>query len=63
MINLREIHKAVLAEAVINIIKLYRERLEDDPDMSDYRKEQIKLNAFDDILANVEWYEEKEGAL
>lgn len=63
MINLREIHKAVLAEAVINIIKLYRERLEDDPGMSDYRKEQIKLNAFDDILANVEWYEEKEGAL
>lgn len=63
MINLREIHKAVLAEAVINIIKIYRERLEDEPGMSDYRKEQTKLNAFDDILANVQWYEDKEGKL
>lgn len=63
MINLRDIHKTVLAEAVINIIKIYRERLEYEPGMSDYHKEQAKLNAFDDILANVQWYEDKEGAL
>ena len=63
MINLEEIHKLILAEAVIDIIKLYRERLEEDPGMSDYRKEQAKLHAFDNILANVQWYEDKEGAL
>lgn len=63
MIKLEEIHKLVLAEAVTNIIKIYRERLEDEPGMSDYRKEQAKLHAFDDILANVQWYEDKEGAL
>lgn len=63
MIDLREIHKTVLAEAVITIIKLYKESLEEEPGMSDHRKEQKKLNAFDDILANVQWYEDKEGAL
>ena len=63
MINLRDIHKIVLADAVSNIIKLYRERLEEEPGMSDYRKEQTKLNAFDDILTNVQWYEDKEGEL
>ena len=63
MNDLREIHKTVLAEAVIIIIKLYKESLENDPGMSDYRKEQAKLHAFDDILANVQWYEDKEGAL
>ena len=63
MVNLRDIHKTVLAEAVISIIKIYRERLEDEPGMSDYRKEQAKLNAFDDIMANVQWYEDKEGEL
>lgn len=63
MIKLEEIHKLVLAEAVIDIIKLYRERLEDEPGMSDYRKEHVKLNAFDDILANVQWYEDKDGSL
>ena len=62
MNDLREIHKTVLAEAVIIIIKLYKESLENDPGMSDYRKEQAKLHAFDDIFANVQWYADKEGA-
>lgn len=61
--DLRDIHKIVLAEAVANIIKLYKEALEADPGMSNYSKEQAKLTAFDDILANVNWYEDKEGAL
>lgn len=63
MLKLEESHKLVLAEAVTNIIKIYRERLEDEPGMSDHRKEQAKLHAFDDILANVQWYEDKERAL
>ena len=61
--KLEEIHKIVLAEAVADIIKGYKEALALEPGMSDHRKEQAKLHAFDDILANVQWYEDKEGAL
>lgn len=61
--KLEEIHKIVLAEAVACIIKDYKEALSLEPGMSDHRKEQAKLHAFDDILANVQWYEDKEGSL
>lgn len=59
--EIKDIHKIVLADAVLSIIKDYKESIEDG--MSNYRKELAKINAFDDILANVQWYEDKEGEL
>ena len=61
--KLEDIHKIVLAEAVADIIKDYKEALALEPGMSDYRLEHLKINAFDDILTNVKWYLNKEDAL
>ena len=44
---------------ILRIIKDYKETLAIQPGMSDYRKDRAKINAFDDILKEVEWMEQK----
>lgn len=63
MLKHEESRRIVFIDSVLDIIKNYKEALKEFPGMSDYRKDQAKLNAFDDILKLVEWYEGKEGAL
>lgn len=62
MMKLEEIHKIVFADAVLNVLKEYKEVISD-PGISDHARVMSKLHAFDDIMTNVQWYEDKEGAL
>lgn len=42
---------------ILRIIRDYQERLEAEPGMSDYRKDRAKINAFDEILKEVEYFD------
>lgn len=56
MMNYEQLTKLQTFEYIRNIIKEYKEAIAQ-PGLSDYRKTCAKLNAFDDILKEVEWCE------
>ena len=56
MMNYEQLTKLQTFEYFTQIINECKECLEA-PCMSDYRKEQAKLNAFDNILKEFEWCE------
>lgn len=60
----KDLTTLMFAESIISIIKEYEEVIVQ-PCMSDYKKEQAKLNAFDDILKEVDFLESciKDGNL
>ena len=61
MLKHEESRRIVFIDSVLDTIKNYKEALEENPGMSDYRKDQEKLYAFDEILKTFEWYVGKEG--
>lgn len=62
MMSIKDIHKIVFADAVLNALKEYKEVISD-PGISDHATVMAEHHAFNDILVNVKWYEDKEGAL